>query len=180
MYPVCDAPAPAELHGANVHFIHLRGDDAAVTLLDERTGNSAPAEFTRERQADRSTTDDQNGSFLHARAPTRDRCRRDGRTGRSGSFRLDARELHHLGPLPGFRSDEFAEIRRLANKRKGPQPAKSFLLFWLSDPRIDLLVESFNDLRGRAFRGTDAKPTARFEAWHEVVHGRNVRQDLRA
>src|SRR5262245_64840031 len=65
MHCVCNAPAPAELHRADVHLIHLRGDDAAVTLLDEHTGNSAPAEFARERQADRSATDDQNGSFLH-------------------------------------------------------------------------------------------------------------------
>src|SRR5262245_47902070 len=71
MHRVCDAPAPAELHGANVYFIHLRGDDPAVTLFDERTGNSAPAEFARERQADRSATDDQNGSCLHARPPIR-------------------------------------------------------------------------------------------------------------
>ena len=35
---VGDAPAPAELHGADVHLVHLGRDDGAVALLDQRAG----------------------------------------------------------------------------------------------------------------------------------------------
>src|SRR5262249_39603274 len=64
-----NSPAPTELHRADIHFVHLRGDDRAVALFDECAGNPAPAELARKSQAHRSASDDQNGSFLHARAP---------------------------------------------------------------------------------------------------------------
>src|SRR5262249_50266247 len=43
-----DAPTPAELHGPDVHLVHLRRGNGAVTLLDERTRNTAPAELACE------------------------------------------------------------------------------------------------------------------------------------
>src|SRR5262245_50850685 len=69
VHGVSDSPAPAELHGANVHLVHLRGDDRAVALLDEHTGNAAPAELARKGEAHRSAPDDQNASVMHAPAP---------------------------------------------------------------------------------------------------------------
>ena len=63
---VGDAPAPAELHGADVHLVHLRRDDGAVALLDQQAGHAAPAELARERQTDRPAADDQNRNFLHS------------------------------------------------------------------------------------------------------------------
>ena len=60
---VGDAPAPAELHGADVHLVHLRRDDRAVALLDQLAGDAAPAELGGERQTDRPAADDQNGNF---------------------------------------------------------------------------------------------------------------------
>src|SRR5262245_61624796 len=34
VHGIGNTPAPTELHGADIHFIHLRGDDRPVTLLD--------------------------------------------------------------------------------------------------------------------------------------------------
>ena len=49
MHRVGDSPAPTELHGANIHFVHLRGDDRAVALLDERARDAAPPKLARKR-----------------------------------------------------------------------------------------------------------------------------------
>src|SRR6185295_8078143 len=59
--PVEDAPAPAELHGADADEVHLRLLDGAVGLLDQRARHAAPAKLARERQADRPAADNQNG-----------------------------------------------------------------------------------------------------------------------
>src|SRR6266550_3174589 len=53
-----DAPPPAKLHGADVHLVHLRRDDRAVALLDQRARNAAPAELSRKGKPNWSTTDD--------------------------------------------------------------------------------------------------------------------------
>src|SRR5438105_290040 len=52
-----DAPAPAELHGADMDDVHLRLGDTAVGLLDQRAGHAAPAEVAREREPDRAGAD---------------------------------------------------------------------------------------------------------------------------
>jgi hypothetical protein len=59
---VGDTPAPAELHGADVHLVHLRRDDRAVGLLDELAGHAMKAELGGEREADRSAADDEEGN----------------------------------------------------------------------------------------------------------------------
>ena len=63
--PVEDAPAAAELHGADADEVHLRLLDGAVGLLDQGAGHAAPAELAGEREADRPAADDQ-----HRRART--------------------------------------------------------------------------------------------------------------
>ena len=65
VHGVGDAPAPAELHGADIHLVHLRGDDRAVALLDQRAGNAAPAELACKREPDWSAADDQDRRFRH-------------------------------------------------------------------------------------------------------------------
>src|SRR6188768_153955 len=49
VHPVGDAPAPAELHGADIHFVHFRRDDSAVALLDQQARYAAPAKLAGER-----------------------------------------------------------------------------------------------------------------------------------
>ena len=63
---VGDAPAPAKLHRPNVHLVHFWGDDRTVALLDERAGDTAPAELACEGEPDWSTADDQNADSLIA------------------------------------------------------------------------------------------------------------------
>jgi hypothetical protein len=55
-----NAPAPAELHGANIDLVHFRRGDDAVALLNQLTGDAAPAEFVRKREPDRTAADDQH------------------------------------------------------------------------------------------------------------------------
>ena len=59
---VRNAPAPAELHGTGVDFVHLGHGDAAVALLDQGAGNAAPTQFNGEGEAHRAAADDQYGS----------------------------------------------------------------------------------------------------------------------
>ena len=60
-----NAPAPAELHGADAGRKHLGIDDFAVALLDQEARHAAPAEIERERQADRPAADDENRHLQH-------------------------------------------------------------------------------------------------------------------
>jgi hypothetical protein len=64
-----DAPPPAELHSADIHLVHFRGDDRTVALLNQRAGYAAPAELSRKREPNWTTTDYQNRGILHQRTP---------------------------------------------------------------------------------------------------------------
>ena len=55
-----NAPAPAELDGADAGRKHLGIDDLAVALLDQQARHAAPAEIEREREPDRAAADDEN------------------------------------------------------------------------------------------------------------------------
>jgi hypothetical protein len=68
VHPVGDAPAPAELHGADIHLVHFRRDDGAVALLDQQARHAAPAKLAGERKADRTATDDQYRNVLYSHA----------------------------------------------------------------------------------------------------------------
>jgi len=52
-----------ELHHADVHLVHFRADDRAVTLLDWSAGNAAPSKLDRQGEPDRLAPDDQNWSL---------------------------------------------------------------------------------------------------------------------
>ena len=54
---VGDPPTAAELHGPEVHLIHLRRVDPAVRLLDEDALDATPAEIGGEGEPDRSPAD---------------------------------------------------------------------------------------------------------------------------
>jgi hypothetical protein len=65
MHVVRDAPPAAELHGADIHLVHLGGDDRAIALLDQRACDSAPAQLAGEREPDWSTADDEDRGLIH-------------------------------------------------------------------------------------------------------------------
>jgi hypothetical protein len=69
MHGVRDTPAPTELHGADIHLIHLRRDDLAVSLLHQRARNATPAELPCKSEPDRSATYYQDRRFLHLPRP---------------------------------------------------------------------------------------------------------------
>jgi hypothetical protein len=64
---VGDAPAPAELHRADVDLVHLGRGDRAVGLLDQLAADAAPAEVGRECEAHRPAADDKNGNCAHSK-----------------------------------------------------------------------------------------------------------------
>ncbi len=65
MHVVRDGPPAAELHGADIHLVHLGGNDRAIALLDQRACDSAPAQLAGEREPDRSTADDEDRGLIH-------------------------------------------------------------------------------------------------------------------
>lgn len=50
MHHVGNPPAPAKLHGPDVHLVHLRGNDGAVALFDQCAGDPTPTEFARKAE----------------------------------------------------------------------------------------------------------------------------------
>ena len=60
------------------------------------------------------------------------------------------------------------------------QVGKPRLDLGIGESRVDLLVELVDDLGGRVPRRANAEPRARLVARHELAHGRDVRQRLRA
>src|SRR5262249_57356608 len=73
-------------------------------------------------------------------------------------FRLDARELHDLGPFLGFGRDEGAELRCGEDHRQRADLGEPRLDGGVCQRRADLAVEPFDDLRRRAPRPAHAPP----------------------
>jgi hypothetical protein len=80
----------------------------------------------------------------------------------TGSIWLSARELDDLGPLLGFISDELAELGRRAWKHRAAQVGKPDLYVWIGRCRVDILVESVDDLDRRVLGRANAIPPARY------------------
>src|SRR6202023_957522 len=89
------------------------------------------------------------------------------------SFRLDVRELDHLGPFLGFIGNELAEIGRRAGKWHGAQSGKPLLQGGIGEAGIDLLVELVDDVGRRVPGSAYAVEGARIVARYELRHGRN-------
>ena len=60
---VGDTPAAAELHGPDIHFLHLGRSDPPVRLLDEKTLDATPAQIGGEGEPDRSPASNQHRCF---------------------------------------------------------------------------------------------------------------------
>src|SRR5260370_7478627 len=85
-----------------------------------------------------------------------------------------------FAPLLGFVGEKLAELGWREGSRRAAQVGKARLDFGIGEGGGDLLVESIDDFRGRVSRRADAEPIAGLEARHKFVHGRDVRQRLRA
>src|SRR5262245_7953042 len=99
---------------------------------------------------------------------------------RQGSLRLDACEPDHFGPLLRILGNESCKIRRRADNDRAAQVGKPGLDLRLSKARVDLLVESPDDLRGRIPRRANPEPGACFVARYEIRDGLDSWQRLRA
>src|SRR3984893_13960901 len=99
---------------------------------------------------------------------------------RSASVGLDAGRPDHLTPLLGFIGDEFPEVGGRTRKYRASLVGKPRLELGIGEPSVDRPVEPADDLGGRVLRRTDATPEARLVVRHEITHGREVRQRVRA
>ena len=79
----------------------------------------------------------------------------------TGSFRLDARELDHLGPLLGFVDDELVEVAGRAWKHSAAKVGKARVQLGVGKPYIDLAVKLLDNFDGRVLRRADPNPAAR-------------------
>src|SRR5690242_10764524 len=61
------------------------------------------------------------------------------------SLRLDAGELHHLGPFLGFRRHQFAEIGGRAEERHRAEVGEALLEGGIGEARLDFAVELLDD-----------------------------------
>src|SRR5947199_4311011 len=86
----------------------------------------------------------------------------------------------HLAPLFGFLGDEPAKVCGRDDKRLASKVGKPCLHLGIGEARVDLLVELLDDARRRVLGYADAIPVARLIARHELTHGRDVWQRVRA
>src|SRR5215831_18269815 len=93
---------------------------------------------------------------------------------------LDVGRYNHLAPFLGFVGDEFAEISGRAWKHRAAQIGKPCFEFWICNADIDFLVQSLDELYGRALRSANAEPCACLVARQGFAQNRNVRQHIRA
>src|SRR6202521_6147628 len=80
----------------------------------------------------------------------------------SGSFCLDARELHHLGPLLGFVGDELAKLCRRHRHRCAAHFAEAPAQSRIGQYGVYGFVEFGNDFWRSALRRHDPIPDADF------------------
>src|SRR5271169_245668 len=97
-----------------------------------------------------------------------------------GSVHLGAGELDDLGPLLGFDGDEFSKVGRQHRHGHATEVRKVRLYPGISEARINLSVEPFDDLGGRVLGRTDAMPRTGLVASYELTDSWNVRQGHRA
>src|SRR2546429_4034908 len=98
----------------------------------------------------------------------------------SPSLRLDVGPPDYLAPLGRVSRDELLEVGGRAVKHRASLLDKPGLDNGLGDSGVDLPVELFNDLGGRAPRRANSIPCTRVIARDEIAHGWDVRQCLQA
>src|SRR5262249_22647567 len=98
----------------------------------------------------------------------------------AASVRLDVEGLDHLAPLLGLIGDELAEVGGRTRKHRAAEVSEMGLHLRVVESRVNFLVELVNNLRRCVLGRADAIPLARLVARHELTHGRDVRQHVRA
>src|SRR5262245_42768357 len=91
------------------------------------------------------------------------------------SLGLDARELHHLGPLLGLVGNEFPEFGRGHGHRHIRKAGKPFLHLRIGKTYCDLAIDFVNNLGRRALWRAHAEPCGNFVARDKLAYGRKVR-----
>src|SRR5215211_2660390 len=102
------------------------------------------------------------------------------RSGIPSLVRLDPCELHHLAPFLGFVGNKLSELGRRARKHRSAQLGKPRPHIRIGEARIDFLVELVDDISRRTPWRAHAVPGAHLITRHEIAHGRQVWQHLRA
>src|SRR5262249_24948811 len=97
-----------------------------------------------------------------------------------GLFRLDVRELDHLGPLFEFSSVELSVVGRRKCKHGATQVDKARLDLGINEGGVDLPIEPIHDLGGRSVGDSDATYRTGLVARYELADGRDVRQQFRS
>src|SRR5262249_12155932 len=92
----------------------------------------------------------------------------------------DLGRAHHLGPLLGFRGNEFAEIGWRERKFSASFAGKPRLYFGIGESGVDFPVEPVDNLGGRIAGRSDAEPGTRLVTRHEFAQSRYLGQGLRA
>src|SRR5215831_692526 len=95
-------------------------------------------------------------------------------------LRLDVGPPDHLCPLCRVVRDELLEVGGRAAKHCASLLDKPGLDNGISDSGVNLPVELFNDLGGRAPRRANSIPCTRLIARYEIAQGWDVRQCLQA
>ena len=71
------------------------------------------------------------------------------------SLGLEACELDHLAPFPGFIGDDFGEVGGRARHAVATQVGQSRLEFWIGEACIHSLIELVDDIDRRVLRRGD-------------------------
>jgi hypothetical protein len=77
-----------------------------------------------------------------------------------GSVRLDARQLHRLGPFLRFLGNEFGEVGGRTRQHGGAEVGKPPPMRGIVEARIDRLVQLLDDVVRRRLGRADAQPPA--------------------
>src|SRR5215831_14834514 len=85
------------------------------------------------------------------------------------ALRLNARELHHLGPFLNVLGDELAELGGRTCKRRVAKVFNPRFHRGIGKNGIDLLVEFFDDIRRCIHWRADAQPRARIVARQKIA-----------
>src|SRR5262245_8660876 len=96
------------------------------------------------------------------------------------THRLDVSRPDHLAPLLRFVGDQPAKVGGHHRQRHATKVGKPRLDLGIGKAGIDLFIELLDDLCRRILGCTEAVPITRLVARHELSHGRDVRQCVKA
>src|SRR5262245_44604452 len=96
------------------------------------------------------------------------------------SLGLDGRELDYLGPLLSFIDNELAEVGGREGILSATFVGRPRHYFEIGESSLDFSIQPIHEFGGRILGRAYAEPGTCLVAHHEIAHGRDVRQRLRA